>query len=326
MNYEQSSLALDQDTGLRIGKYRFHCRMNEDAILPPYKGSTFRGMFGYALRRVVCALKLLDCDKCLLATNCVYARIFESPNIDKPINLRSLSLPRPVVFEPPEETKEVYHEGDEFSFSIILFGDYNTNLAHFIYAVSAFGEAGIGKKNSEGNRGSFTLEKVEDLNGLVYDGINSQMLVQPDCELVFCPSKEKAKKEISHLTIQLNTPLRIKFEKRFQAELPFHVFIRAALRRISAIYICFGSGEPLLPYKELVQKAQNIKIASSDIHWFDWERYSNRQDQKMLMGGMLGSVTYEGDLGEFIPLIELAVKLHVGKQSTFGLGNISLRY
>jgi len=38
------------------GKYKFLCRLKDDANLPYYKGSTFRGVFGRALKRVVCAL------------------------------------------------------------------------------------------------------------------------------------------------------------------------------------------------------------------------------------------------------------------------------
>ncbi len=48
------------------GNYRFHCRFDAAAELPPYKGSTFRGVFGHALKRVVCALKRQECPACIL--------------------------------------------------------------------------------------------------------------------------------------------------------------------------------------------------------------------------------------------------------------------
>lgn len=40
----------------------------------------------------------------------------------------------------------------------------------------------------------------------------------------------------------------------------------------------------------------------------------------MNFGGMIGYVTYQGALSEFLPLIELCQRLHIGKQTTFGLG------
>jgi len=45
-----------------LGEYQFHCRLSDDAVLPHYKGSTFRGVFGRALKRVVCALRKETCD------------------------------------------------------------------------------------------------------------------------------------------------------------------------------------------------------------------------------------------------------------------------
>jgi len=48
------------------GKYLFTCLLQDDAILPYYKGSTFRGVLGKALRDVVCALKRETCAECLL--------------------------------------------------------------------------------------------------------------------------------------------------------------------------------------------------------------------------------------------------------------------
>jgi len=44
----------------------------------------------------------------------------------------------------------------------------------------------------------------------------------------------------------------------------------------------------------------------------------------MLMGGMIGSATYEGRLDEFMPLMRYCEKVHVGKSTTFGLGKIRI--
>ena len=42
------------------------------------------------------------------------------------------------------------------------------------------------------------------------------------------------------------------------------------------------------------------------------------------MGGMLGSVTYRGEMGVFLPLIQLCEKFHIGKHTSFGLGKIKV--
>ena len=319
-------------SSLRVGTYRFYCRMLNEAILPPFKGSTFRGMFGYALRQVVCALKSLNCDNCLLADRCLYARIFENPRLEMPKGLREMSFPRPVIFEPPTDEKEFYNKDDVFCFTVRLFGNFNDSLAYFIYAVSEFGIAGIGKKNMDGQRGQFVLERVEEDGVEIYNNVDSTLIATNKGQILTCSNINLAdsatpQSGASKLTVTLHTPLRVKREKKFQADLPFHVLIRSTLRRISSLFICFGQGaEPALEYKELVRLAEQVETTFSDLHWFDLARYSNRQDQKMLIGGMLGSITYAGNILPFIPLLELAEILHLGKQTTFGLGHISINY
>ncbi|MDD5167693.1 MAG: hypothetical protein PHN75_02670 [Syntrophales bacterium] len=43
-----------------FGSYLFTGVSDDDAILPEYKGSTLRGVFGHARKRVVCALRRRD--------------------------------------------------------------------------------------------------------------------------------------------------------------------------------------------------------------------------------------------------------------------------
>ena len=87
----------------------------------------------------------------------------------------------------------------------------------------------------------------------------------------------------------------------------------------------WGDGEPVLDYRGLVERAGEVRISNNSLRWFDWKRYSNRQERKMFMGGMLGSVTYEGDLGEYLGLLDFCQKVHVGKNTSFGLGRIQVR-
>jgi CRISPR/Cas system endoribonuclease Cas6 (RAMP superfamily) len=40
----------------------------------------------------------------------------------------------------------------------------------------------------------------------------------------------------------------------------------------------------------------------------------------MRLGGIVGSITYRGDFGKYLPLLRLGEHIHVGKAATFGLG------
>jgi CRISPR/Cas system endoribonuclease Cas6 (RAMP superfamily) len=92
------------------------------------------------------------------------------------------------------------------------------------------------------------------------------------------------------------------------------------LRRIFSLLHEYGDGEPELDYKGLVDRAGMVRAISSSIKWYDWKRYSSKQDIKMLMGGIVGFVIYQGFVDEFLPLFEFCEIVHIGKQTSFGLG------
>ncbi|MBW2031826.1 MAG: CRISPR system precrRNA processing endoribonuclease RAMP protein Cas6 [Deltaproteobacteria bacterium] len=294
-----------------FGNYSFFCVLDNEAILPYYKGSTFRGVFGTALKRVVCALRKQECKDCILRQRCLYYQVFETPP----------SRPHPFVIEPPLTTDTHFKEGSPFNFSLLLFGEANKNLPYFVYAFEQMGRIGIGKR-VKGKRGLFIVEKVESEDQLVYDGGKGNITMKDPAELNLNHVSGKNQPGITRLKLSIITPLRIKFQNRLIAELPFHVLVRAMLRRVSSLYSAYGQGEPDLDYKGLVHRAKAVRIAESDIGWFDWQRYSGRQDRAMLMGGIVGSITYEGEIGEYLPFLDFCARAHLGKQTTFGLGMI----
>ncbi|MBW2135830.1 MAG: CRISPR system precrRNA processing endoribonuclease RAMP protein Cas6 [Deltaproteobacteria bacterium] len=306
------------------GKYRFHSILESDAILPPYKGSTFRGVFGLALKKVVCVLKTQECKDCLLRDRCVYFQVFETPRNPSPgipADKRP-SPPHPFVIEPPLSRHTHLKQGESFDFGLILFGPASEKLPYFVYAFEQMGRIGIGQK-IRGQRPQFHLIRVTSDDKVIYQAQDRRLLLDSTTNLqLAAPAPED--KSCNQITVILQTPLRLKFRNTYRAELPFHVLIRGILRRIAALNNHYGAGEPDLDYRGLVARAQEIKTVASSVRWYDWKRYSNRQEQAMLMGGMIGQVTYRGTLGEFLPLVRFAEQVHLGKATTFGLGKIKM--
>ncbi|MFH1491563.1 MAG: CRISPR system precrRNA processing endoribonuclease RAMP protein Cas6 [Pseudomonadota bacterium] len=329
------------------GKYRFTCRLDDEAVLPPYKGSTFRGVFGHALKRVVCALKRQECEECLLKNRCLYTKVFETRlTLDMPDGSRISTPPHPFVMEPPQTEKTAFLKGEDMACDLLLFGEANYSLPYFVYAFEQMGTIGVGRRIN-GNRGRFALMTVKSGKKTLYSETDRKLnlsgpvqeLVLPDPG-IFPTGGQTAQRGRKFATatseleqfnerdlrvrVRLETPLRLKFENEIRADLPFHVLARAMLRRVSSLLNTWDDGEPALDYKGLIQRAEDIRTVKSSLEWFDWRRYSNRQEREMFMGGMLGSVTYEGKLGEYLPLLDFCEKVHLGKNTSFGLGKVAV--
>lgn len=306
------------------GFYRFFCRFTTAAELPAFKGSTFRGGFGHQLKASVCALRQYEnCRACPLRSRCIYARVFE---LDEEADAggRISAAPHPLLFVPPEAEKALYAPGDRLVCGLKAFGAANDALAYFVHAFQRMGAAGLGKKVS-GQRGSFVLERVDMAEGpvhLIYGEGDESVTRPPFLPRLLWEEEGSTEQSPAAVRLILETPMRLKVDGKLPADLPFDLFVRQTLRRMSAMFNAFGEGEPDLDYPAMIRKASEIRIREKKLRWFDWQRYSNRQEQKMFMGGLVGSVVYEGALDPFLPLFRLAEALHVGKNTMFGLGRV----
>ncbi len=177
------------------------------------------------------------------------------------------------------------------------------------------GKKGIGKR-IKGKRGEFVLNSITSSGRTIYTD-RERLIKMPDIEeLHYSPKME----DLRTISIIIETPLRLKSQNRLISALPFHILVRAMLRRMSSLLICYGNESPEINHTELLKLAENIKIADSNLRWSEYRRYSNRQKRAMLIGGIIGSVTYSGELSPFIGLIDFCSKVHIGKQTSFGFG------
>ena len=76
----------------------------------------------------------------------------------------------------------------------------------------------------------------------------------------------------------------------------------------------------------LIEAAAAIRVKHQALHWYEVPRFSQRQQRQMRFVGLLGSVTYQGDLDPFIPWLNLGEALHLGSLTSFGFGKYQLRW
>jgi len=310
---------LEQLSRARLGVYRFEIIAVEPLNLPNYKGSTFRGAFGHAFKRVSCALRGKDCEQCLLRNKCVYCYVFLTPPPPGAGRMRKYPYaPHPFVLEPPPERYRFYRIGEKIRFGLVLVGKGNEYLPYFIYAFDEMGQVGIGR-----GKGRFRLlavyrERADGSFERIYDG-ETKVLTQTDeaSPLGALLTSDGCGGAVS---VAFLTPTRLKGNGRFASQVDFQLFIRSLLRRASSLLYFHCGVELDVNYRELIRRAGDVRTVNSSLRWYDWERYSSRQGTRMKLGGLVGSVEFAGDIGEFMPLIKFGEIVHIGKGTSFGLG------
>lgn len=307
---------------LSLLRVRVTLRARDPLQIPPYKGSTLRGGFGSVFKETVCVVEHRDCARCLLRSRCAFPYVFDTPVPEDAARLRKYpAAPHPFVFLPPLEEKTLYRSGESLAFDLTLIGKGADFLPYFIYTFGRLGERrGLGK-----GRGRFAVETVSWLSpqgeeAVIYDG-NSKTLrnvfrsvTVQDLPTLFALST------LHFLTLHFVTPTRLVYAEALTAVPDFHVLIRVLLRRLSNLAYFHCGTELNLDFRGLIAAAEQIETVSSDLRWYDWERYSARQDARMKLGGFVGRATYQGDLQPFLPLLRLGEVVHVGKGTSFGLG------
>lgn len=309
---------------LELSRYRFHFVAREMVRLPVFAGSTWRGAFGTALKRTVCATRMRDCAPCPLLSGCSFPTLFEGR---RPQHANGLSgverIPVPYLIQPPPQDAGPVAAGTMVQFDLVLVGQANAHLIYVVHALAQAGANGIGP-----GRGRLSLERVERLSDL--DGKDSLPVFEngqfkaPGAAPVVSPARSGH----NRLRVELLTPLRLKLDGRLvtpESFRPAHL-LDAAVRRVSAL-ASFHSDNPVqADFKELKALAARTGMQDASLRWEDWKRRSSRQDQVMAMGGLRGAFTLElpADAAPLLPWLELGQWVGVGKGASMGLGQIRL--
>jgi CRISPR-associated endoribonuclease Cas6 len=324
-------------------RYLFSLTAIDTLKLPEYKGSTLRGGFGHAFRKVVCTFKNKQCDDCLLRHRCVYSYVFETPPpADTVIMTKYLRAPHPFVIEPSPEKKELYHPGEGLEFGLVLIGRADDYLPYFIYAFDEMGKTGIGR-----GKGKYRLDTVSLGSETLYDGTTGVLKSSAEAgkrgsaEGKKCESAEARKCGGSEefeslpafsasslprrLTFRFLTPTRLVSNGSLEPDPDFKTIFRTLLRRLSMLSYFHCGKELEADYNGLIERAGSVETVRKRLRWHDWERYSARQDTRMKMGGFVGEMEFSGEFGEFLPFLELGELVHVGKGTGFGLGRYEIR-
>jgi hypothetical protein len=301
---------------LALAQYRVVLEALEPLELPSYLGSTLRGAFGRAFRRLCCIGG--DGDPCPEPSSCPYHLVFETaPPSDADALRTHEEIPRPFVIAPPPAASVEYPAGTPVVFGLTLIGRARQYLPHFVVTFRDMDRIGRGRRRVRLRR----LEAVCPLGGeseLVYAAESNVVTPrQPsvtlaDCAIVPCPSNTMA--------VTFVTQTRLKHAGAFARRPEFQVFFRRLLGRLSALARFHGPGPLDVDFRGLIDAASGVRLVQEETRWTQWVRYSGRQDRRMDWEGLVGRAVYQGDFRPFWPYLVFGQWAHVGSGTTFGLG------
>jgi hypothetical protein len=329
-----------------FARYRLVLQPLDTFTLPAYPGNTFRGGFGTLFRRIACAC---GSDATSHHSRCLYAQVFETPRSSTlPALPATVQIPHPFVLEPPYDGQRVYTPDDLLLLHLVLIGQALDWLPYFIFTFEELGRAGLGR-----DRGRYRLAEVHSLQEgqatVIFTGALRQFndAGQPlslDALWQEYPVAES-------MDVDFLTYTRIVGQGQLQEVVEFPRFFSALLRRLASLMYAHGDGGTvLLPtgpaldvvdilryfydrhgqdpaaraaMREAMGLAAQVNVTAHSLQWEEWERYSGRQARPMPLGGVRGTVRYGGPLTAFVPYARVGEYLHVGKNTTFGLGQVA---
>jgi len=315
-------------SNFNLNIYQLTVQSLEPLNLPVFKGSALRGGFGITFKRLVCQYPSRCGEKCQLGNDCPYGYIFETTLPPDATVLRNFqNIPRPFIIQSPTNQRAGVPFGMNLIFRLVLIGQSNKYLPYFINVFRELGQVGLGKQ-----RGRYRLLSVELIHPF-------ERVIEPiylaDSELIRVPDLAITAESIAvyaanlgsnHLALNFLTPTRIKYRGEFIEQGPsFQAIVQNLLGRVSSLSY-FHCGQKFeADFRGLIDKAAEVKIVESETRWQEWSRFSGRQKQRIEMGGLVGRVTYEGNLKEYLPLLALGELIHVGKGTVFGNGQYEIK-
>lgn len=230
--------------------------------------------------------------------------------------------PNPFNLSVPAPGRVAITPGEEFSFSITLFGQLADEAEKMLLTAMALARNGLGERR---NRIALTglLETYPDETDrvIVSDGV----VVAPFSERSFsaanlpCRGSGESKVRIDFLT-----PCElIENDVACRRAPPFSLLVRRFSGRVSMI--CSELCATPLPWGQRetwIRAAAGFELTDDQTRYDRFiERYRHGTKPRQF-GGIVGDAIYRGPVDSIIGLLELAAWLGVGKKTSYGFGSV----
>ena len=280
---------------------RFDFVARDQIVFPAGKaGNTLRGALGVVLGRSPEA----------------YGQVFR-PLDGGPSGLGD--PPRPFVFRARHLDGCTIPAEQTFHFDVHLFSLDSGILPAFIDSFRAFAAEGIGPR-----RGKAELLGVRRL---AFGKLREERvgLAMPAPVTLDLNPVSPAPRSIR---VDFLSPTELKAGREVAAKPEFPILFARIRDRISTLRSLYGSGPLEMDFQAAGARARAVQMTRCEVRLVEVLRRSTRTGQTHAIGGFVGFAEYqgqcEGQMDEFVPFLEAARWIGVGRQAVWGKGEISV--
>lgn len=338
---------------LKLLTLNFWLRPRNAGYLPPFVGTTLRGVFGHALKRFFCFVPDEDCPKCWFKAACPYQTTFEATphsGILHPKLKGKSEMPQPFLLRPPLPVRVTAGAGsgfnDHFSllkvdrenpfvFSLTLMGDVARHWAQIIVAVRIMANAGL----SEGSV-RFDLERVSshDCQGVEIEVFSDRVgeIVNADSvggagidSVLGLMAYEDGIRDSFEGTFEIEflTPMRLRVSSLVSADLDFMGFVKKASERLEFCSNLYAKGRNWTDYRDLVSSIGKVRCEKNQVEILEFKQYSNRQARHTKRPVAVGSMTFEGSVSKpVLDVLRAGQLLNIGSNASAGFGHFRINF
>lgn len=280
-------------------RVRFNFTARDTIRFPRAKpGNVLRGAFGAMFRRIACTPECRDARTCATRGECAYARIFE-PAAASPGPSGFADWPRPFVFRAAHLDGQTVAPGAPFHFDVNLFLLSECVIGDFSRAFAELAHEGLGA-----GRGRAVLRSV--------DPVRQSVSLDADSEAT------------ARVGVRFVTPTELKADNDIVERPEFGVLMARIRDRLSTLRALYGGGPLEMDFAEFGQRATAVRMTACELTHVHASRVSSRTGQRHALDGFTGRVEYEGELREFVPFLRAARFSGVGRQTTWGKGELEV--
>jgi len=335
----------------RFSKVEFGCESLAANPAPIENlGAQLRGGFGAVLHERLChhehagtcgggAQAAADGD------GCEYLRLFKPCRCvtgetlaGRPLGNQH-HLPAPFVISALPDAERGIRAGERFSFEFVSLGALCDSYWYPVAAFEVFGARGLRRRDD--TRTPFQVVAVKDQLAGGRSLFSDRRLCPPvarDIERTigeWLPAGAPPALEVAFLT-----PVSVRWAKARRLDaatglalfVDFYDLVRAVLDRVAGLWQLYGAegwrgqAEYYRWYNQLLAAARSIQTLQADLRIEQGERYSHAHEKDLPLTGFVGKMQFAGDFTPFLELLLIGEIIHLGQQTTNGLGRYSLLF